>query len=348
MIQVTEMKEIKTEDAVGAVLCHDITRIVKGSCKGPVFRKGHVIRPEDIPVLLSVGKESVYVWQEDENLLHEDEAAKILAGFCCGRNLLKTAPTEGKISLISEIDGLLTVDDVRLRLVNGFGRMMIATRSSGFRIAKGEVAAATRIIPLVIEKKAMEEVSRLVGDEPIMDVHPFRSLSYGVVTTGSEIFKKRIEDTFTPVIEEKLGEFGSAMKMHVVLDDDDVKITEAIREMDAGGCELIICTGGMSVDPDDRTPLAIKNSGAEIVSYGSPVLPGAMLLISYLSNGTPVLGLPGCVMYSRRTVFDLILPWVMAGIRITSRQLASLGNGGLCLGCDECRFPACSFGKGGF
>lgn len=342
------MKEIRTEDAVGSVLCHDITRIVKGSFKGPVFKKGHVIRPEDIPVLLSVGKESVYVWQEDESMLHEDDAAGILAGFCSGSNLFATAPTEGKISMISEIDGLFTVDDKRLRLINGFGRMMIATKSSGFRISKGEVAAATRIIPLVIEKKVMQEVSRLVGPDPIMNVHPFYNLDYGVVTTGSEVFKKRIEDTFTPVIEEKLKEFGSVMKMHTIVDDDDKKITNAIREMDENGCKLIICTGGMSVDPDDRTPLAIKNSGAEIISYGSPVLPGAMLLVSYLPNGTPVLGLPGCVMYSKRTVFDLILPWLMAKKRISSEQLASMGNGGLCLECEDCRFPNCSFGKGGF
>lgn len=340
------MKLIKTEDAVGQVLCHDITQIIKGVTKDAVFRKGHIIREEDIPVLLSVGKDWIYIWEQNESMLHENEAAEVLRDMCMGNHMHATAPKEGKIELIADADGLFLADVNKLRQVNSFGEMMIAVRSPGFAVKQGDKLAGTRIIPLVIEKKRMEEAAKIAEDGTILQLVPFQKKKYGLVTTGNEVFHGRIQDTFTPVIQEKMAEFGAEMAMHVILDDNHEKITAAIENMLKEGCDMVICTGGMSVDPDDKTPLAIKNTGAEIVSYGAPVLPGAMFLMAYSADGRPVCGLPGCVMYAKRTIFDLVLPYLMADVRVTGQWLSGLGSGGLCLNCDVCHFPNCGFGKG--
>ena len=302
------MKLMKTEDAVGQVLCHDITQIIRGVTKDAVFRKGHVIREEDIPVLLSVGKDTVYIWENDETMLHENDAAFILRDLCMNEHMSASEPKEGKIELTAETDGLFLVDLERLRAINALGDMMIATRASGFMVKKGDKLCGTRVIPLVIRKDRMEAAKKAAGENPIMRLVPVKPKKYGLVTTGNEVFYGRIEDTFTPVIRAKMKEFGCEMAEHAVLNDDHEKITAAIRDMLEKGCEMVICTGGMSVDPDDKTPLAIKNSGTNIVSYGAPVLPGAMFLLSYTDDGRPVCGLPGCVIYAKRTIFDLVLP----------------------------------------
>ena len=340
------MKLLPVQEAVGQVLCHDITRIVPGVEKGPVFRKGHIIREEDVPVLLSVGKEHIYVWEHNENMLHENEAAAILRDLCQGPDMAASEPREGKIELTALRDGLLLVDVERLRAVNALGEMMIATRASGFPVKAGDKLCGTRIIPLVIEREKMEAARRAAGPEPLLKLLPLRPLSFGVVTTGSEVYHGRIRDAFTPVLVDKLAEYGCTMAAHQVCDDNPEMISGAIREMAGAGVELILCTGGMSVDPDDRTPLAIRQAGARVVSYGAPVLPGAMFLAAYLPDGRPVCGLPGCVMYAKRTIFDLALPRLLAGVPVTAEWLAGLGHGGLCLNCPECHFPNCGFGKG--
>jgi molybdenum cofactor synthesis domain-containing protein len=340
------MKLMKTEDAIGQVLCHDITQIIPGVTKDAVFRKGHIIRPEDVPVLLSVGKDSVYIWENDETMLHENDAADILRAMCQGKHMHATPPKEGKIELIADVDGLLRVDVERLRAVNSLGAMMIATRPDGFMVKKGDKLCGTRVIPLVIEKEKMEQAKRTAGETPLLELLPIQPKKYGVVTTGNEVFYGRIQDQFPPVLEQKLAEYGCTMQEHVILNDDNEKITAAIQKMLADGCEMVLCTGGMSVDPDDKTPLAIKNTGAHVVSYGAPVLPGAMFLVAYIEDGRPVCGLPGCIMYSKRTIFDLALPRLLANVPITAEWLAGLGHGGLCLNCPQCHFPNCSFGKG--
>lgn len=339
------MKMMKTEEAVGHVLCHDITQIIRGVTKGPVFRKGHVITKEDIPVLLSVGKDHVYIWEKDDTLLHEDEAAAILRDICLGTNMHGSEPKEGKIELIADCDGVLTIRRDGLKAVNSLGEMMIATRHGGFPVRKGDKLAGTRIIPLVIKKDKMAAAKEAAGPAPLLDVHPFGQKKTSVVTTGNEVFHGRIEDTFTPVIESKLAEYGAVMAMHTTLADDPAAITAAIQDMLAQGMDMVFCTGGMSVDPDDQTPLAIKNTGAHIVSYGAPVLPGAMFLLAYAGDGRPIVGLPGCVMYAKRTIFDLVLPSLIADVPVTAEDLAGLGEGGLCLNCPVCTFPNCGFGK---
>jgi molybdenum cofactor synthesis domain-containing protein len=339
------MKLMKTEDATGQVLCHDITQIIRGVSKGPVFRKGHVIQEQDIPVLLSVGKESIYIWENDATRLHENEVAVILRDICMGSHMHGSEAKEGKIEMIADCDGLLTVDTAHVKAVNSLGEMMIATRHGGFAVKKGDVLAGTRIIPLVIEKEKMAQARAAAGTVPLLQIRPFKAKRAGVVTTGNEVFRGRIADTFTPVIEDKLRPFGISMERHVTLADDPAAITAAIQDMLEQGMDMVLCSGGMSVDPDDQTPLAIKNTGAAVVTYGAPVLPGAMFLLAYAADGRPVVGLPGCVMYAKRTIFDLVLPALAAGVAVTADQLSSLGEGGLCLNCKVCTFPNCGFGK---
>ncbi len=336
------MKLIKTEDAVGHVLCHDITQIIRGVTKDAVFRKGHIVTEADIPVLLSVGKENLYVWEQDETMLHEDEAAEILRDICIGGNMHATEPKEGKIELIADCDGLLKIDRAHLLNVNSLGEMMIASRHGDTAVRAGDKIAGTRVIPLVIEKQKMEAAKAYTG---IFEIKPFLKKRTAVITTGSEVYKGRIKDAFTPVVEEKLAEYGAEIIGEKLCSDDHEMITAAIREFLSRDAQLIVCTGGMSVDPDDRTPLAIKNTGAQIVSYGAPVLPGAMFLLAYNENGVPIMGLPGCVMYAKRTIFDLVLPKIMADERITAEELAAYGEGGLCLNCAVCTYPNCGFGK---
>lgn len=342
------MKEIRTEDAVGHILCHDITQIIKDKKKGVLFKKGHIVREEDIPALLSVGKEHLFVWEKKEGILHENEGAGILYKICAGENMHGTDVSEGKIELIADCPGLLKIRRDALNAVNSLGEMMIASRHGDFPVKKGDKIAGTRIIPLVIEKEKMDRAVEAAGEEPIFSVLPFRQKKVGIVTTGSEVKKGLIKDTFTPVLREKLSEYPTEIIGQTLPGDDREQITSDILRFAEEGAGLIIASGGMSVDPDDRTPGAIKDTGAEIITYGAPVLPGAMLLIAYLNmNGRniPVLGLPGCVMYAKRTVFDLILPRIMADDPICREEIALLGEGGLCLNCSVCTFPDCGFGK---
>ena len=340
------MRLVRTEDSEGMVLCHDVTEIIRGVRKGPAFRKGHVITSQDIPRLLDLGKKNIYVYENDGTMLHEDDAAEILRSISQGENLSAGEPKEGRIDLTATADGLFVGDIETLRRLNTVPEVSIASRLSGFEVRKGDKCAGMRVIPLMIRKDLMERIRAMAGPEPLFSVRPFRKLEFGVITTGSEVYTGRIKDTFTPVLEEKLGTFGCTMRAHEIVSDSEEMIAGAIRKMADDCVELILCTGGMSVDPDDRTPSAIRKAGADIISYGAPVLPGAMFLVSYLPDGRPVLGLPGCVMYSRRTIFDIVLPRILAGMTITSDWIAGLGNGGLCLSCQECRYPECTFGKG--
>lgn len=342
------MKEIRTEDAVGHVLCHDITQIIKDKKKGVLFKKGHIVREEDIPALLSVGKEHLYVWEKQEGILHENEAAEILYTISADEHMHGSDIKEGKIELIADCDGVLKIRRDALLAVNRLGEMMIASRHGDFPVKKGDKIAGTRIIPLVIEKSKMDRAVEAAGSEPIFSILPYHAKKVGIVTTGSEVQKGLIKDTFTPVLKEKLSEFSCQVIGQTMPGDERTQITSDILKFIDDGADMVICSGGMSVDPDDRTPGAIKDTGTEIITYGAPVLPGAMLLLSYYKKNDkiiPILGLPGCVMYAKRTVFDLILPRIMADDPILAEEIASYGEGGLCLNCNICTFPNCGFGK---
>ena len=341
------MKEMKTVEAVGQVLCHDVTQIIKGVTKDAVFRKGHVITEEDIPVLLSVGKEHIYVWENDGTVLHENEAAEILRALCQNAYMTASAPKEGKIELTATIDGIFQVDAERFDDVNALDDIAIATLPQNMPVKAGMKLAGMRVIPLVIKKEKMEQVKNVAGDKPLFRLRPYRrNLKVGVVTTGTEVFLGRIKDTFTPVVAGKLKEFGLTIDAHRLTDDVMEHTRDAVCELAELGMDMILCTGGMSVDPDDRTPAAIRAAGAEIITYGAPVLPGAMFLLGYMEREgrtIPVMGLPGCVMYAGRTIFDLILPRVLTGERLTRREIRRFGIGGLCMNCPDCHFPACGF-----
>lgn len=338
------MKLIRTEDAVGSVLCHDITQIIPGVVKDAVFRKGHVVTEEDIPVLLSVGKEHLYVWENEEGMLHENDAAEILRQVCQNEYMKASEAKEGKIELTAETDGLLKINREKLNAVNGMGQMVLASRHGNFPVRKGDKIVGMRVVPLVIEEEKMNRVKEICGDEPIFKILPFKEMKAAIVTTGSEVYHGRITDKFTPVVESKLRECGVEVMGNTVCDDNSEMVTDAIRDWIGKGAQMVVCTGGMSVDPDDRTPLAIRNAADEVVTYGAPVLPGAMFMLAY-ANDVPVMGLPGCVMYAKRTIFDLVLPRIMAGERLCAEDFSVLGEGGLCLNCEVCTFPNCGFGK---
>ena len=337
------MKLIRTEDAAGQVLCHDITQILPGEFKGPRFRKGHIVQPEDIPVLLSIGKENLYVWEKTPGILHEDEAAALLYRAAAGRNIHGTEPKEGKIELKAACDGVFLVDSARLVAVNSQDEVMIATRKGGMAVREGDKLAGMRVIPLIIEEEKLRKAEQAAGDKPLLSLKPYVRKTACIVATGGEVKKGLIKDTFTPVVIDKLKTYGIET-LEVVYSGDGVEnVRDAVLAMREKKPDMILCTGGMSVDPDDNTPGGIRAAGADIVCYGAPVLPGAMFLVSYL-DGVPVCGLPGCVMYAKRTIFDLLLPRLLADDPITAEDIARLGEGGLCLNCEVCHWPNCGFG----
>ncbi|MDI9481533.1 MAG: molybdopterin-binding protein [Syntrophomonadaceae bacterium] len=339
------MQSIRVEDAVGTVLCHDLTKIVPGEYKGPAFKKGQIITEKDIPELLNMGKSHIFVWELKEGQLHENEAAERLSRALAGKGIVFTEPSEGKVSLVAEFDGMLSINEEILMQVNMIDDMVAATQSNRRPMKKGDKVASVRVVPLLIAEEKIQQVEELTKECETISVKPFHHLKVGVVTTGSEVFHGRIEDKFGPVILKKMQSYGCQILGQTIVPDDMEQITRAILTMQDEGAELILTTGGMSVDPDDLTPSAVRAAGAEIVTYGAPVLPGSMLMVAYL-DGIPILGLPACVMYHKSTVFDLMLPTVLAGERISKAMVARLGLGGLCLNCEVCRYPVCTFGTG--
>ncbi len=339
------MKLIRTEEAVGHVLCHDLTQIIPGQFKGARFRKGHVVAEEDIPVLLSMGKENLYVWEMTPGIVHENDGAERLCRLCINDNMVRGEVKEGKIEFTAARDGLFRVDSRRLVAVNSCDEVMIATRKGNTAVKAGDKLAGMRVIPLVIEEEKLQAAEAAAGDAPLLELLPWKLKTAAVVTTGGEVKKGLIEDAFTPVVIRKLAAYGIETIAQTQSGDGVDNVAAAIADMRARHPDILLCTGGMSVDPDDNTPGGIRKSGADIVAYGAPVLPGAMFLLGYYDDGTPVCGLPGCVMFAGATVFDLILPRLAAGVRVTRADLAALGEGGLCLGCKPCRYPVCPFGK---
>ena len=338
------MKKIKTTEAVGHVLQHDITEIIPGEFKGRAFKKGHIITEEDIPHLLRLGKDHIFVFELGEDKIHENEGAMILGKLGQGENIsLGSEIKEGKINFNSSIDGILKVDSEKLFELNMLGEISFATLPNNIPVKKGELVGGARIIPLVIEKEKMDRAKSLIKD-PILNVRPYKKYKVGIITTGNEVFYGRIEDKFGPVILEKLKPYNSEIIGQAFCPDDKEIIKEKAREFLDKGATMIIFTGGMSVDPDDMTPTSIIELGGELISYGAPVLPGSMFLLSYLGD-IPMMGLPGCVMFAKKTVFDLVLERVMTGERLTKADIMRYATGGLCQSCEVCHYPNCTFGK---
>jgi molybdenum cofactor synthesis domain-containing protein len=329
------LREVAVEDAVGLVLAHDLTQILPGQFKGRLFKKGHVIRAEDIPALLSIGKEHIYILELGPGYLHEDEAAARMAAAVAGSGIQLTEAHEGKVTLKAAIRGLAKIDRHFVDEVNAIEQVALSTVRSNTVVTPRQSLVGTRVIPLVVAESRVAEVERLAaayreahGGEAPVTVKPFRRLRVGVVTTGSEVFKGRIQDKFGPVVRAKVEELGSEVVEQRFAPDESEAIVAEIRAFLERGVDLILVTGGMSVDPDDRTPGAIRMAGADVVSYGTPMLPGSMLMMAYHGD-TPIMGLPGCVMHDPYTSFDALLPRVCAGERITRRDIVELGYGGL-------------------
>ncbi len=331
--------------SVGRVLAHDVTRIVPGQNKGPAFRKGHIIREQDIDPLLDIGKAHIYVLEMSADQVHEDAAARRIATAAVGPGLDMTDPSEGRVDLIAQYPGLLKVDVQALNRLNAIQDMAFATLHTNHRVAAGQHVAGTRVIPLVVPEQIVAEAEKLCLDNaPLITVKPFQSLPVGMITTGSEVFHGRIEDKFGPVVERKINTLGSRIIRQIFVSDDVDDTVNAIHALVDDGARMVLLTGGMSVDPDDRTPAGIRASGAQVVAYGAPTFPGAMFMLAYLDD-IPVLGLPGCVMYHRTSIFDLILPRLLVGERLVREDITGLGHGGFCAGCGDCRYPLCGYGK---
>jgi molybdenum cofactor synthesis domain-containing protein len=277
--------------------------------------------------------------------VHENDAGLRLARAVSGLGISLTEPKEGKVELIARYDGLCVIDEAHLLQVNMIDELIVATRNNKRPVKKGDIIAGVRVVPLVIDENKLIQAEGIGQAAPIVAVYPFSSCAVGIITTGSEVYHGRIEDKFGAVVQEKIAAYGCRVVQQILVSDEVDQIEQAVKDLIACGAELILATGGMSVDPDDVTPLGIRQTGAEVVTYGAPVLPGAMLLVAYLGK-VPIIGLPGCVMYSKTTVFDLVLPLILSGQKITRSMIAKWGMGGLCLKCEVCRYPACSFGTG--
>ncbi len=339
------MKQVRVEEAVGMVLCHDITRIVPGEFKGPAFRKGYRIEAKDIPLLKDIGKEHLYVFELKEGWIHEDDAARRIALAAAGPGLTLGEPAEGRVDLRAAYPGLLKINVETLLSINSIEQVVFSTLHTNQAVSAGRLVAGTRIIPLVARESKIIEVENICRQSPpVVSVLPFQPLRAGIVTTGSEVYSGRIEDRFGPVLRTKFAELGTTVLGQVLVADDIEKTVTAIGGFLEKGAGLIAVTGGMSVDPDDQTPAAIRAAGGEVVVYGAPTFPGAMFMLAYV-KGVPVVGLPGCVMYFRASIFDLVVPRIVAGETITRADIVAMGHGGLCAGCPDCRYPICPFGK---
>ncbi len=338
--------------AIGMALAHDITEIRKDEFKGRAFRKGHIVRPDDVEHLQRLGKENLFVLSIQEDEMHEDEAAALIADALKGKGVsVSGEPKEGKLNLVASRRGLLKINTEALRRFNRLGEVMCASLHGNTVVLEGQVVAATRAIPLVVKKAIIEKAVQAVHGWPRdVEVIPMRQPKAGIVITGNEVYHGRIADAFGPIMSRKISELGgSIVGIHYAPDDEKI-IEEKLRDLLAQGADLLITTGGMSVDPDDVTRFAIRQLGAKDITYGSAVLPGAMFLIAYLDDpsaarSVPIIGIPACGMYHKTTIFDIIVPRVLAGELIVRDDLAALGHGGLCLHCAECRYPVCPFGK---
>ena len=337
------MKKIKIQDAVGVELCHDITEMNDGF-KGVAFRRGHIIRPEDIGHMLRIGKEHIFVWEDKAGELHEDDCARRLAAMAKVEGAHYTEPAEGKVLLIADRRGMLRVNRKLLDKIDSIGDITICTLPDHYPVEPGARLASMRIVPLVTQEAQILEAERLCAEEKLLELRPYLSRRAGIIITGSEVWHGRIPDKFGPVVRAKLERYPCEILGVSVCDDDTAQIAEAAKDHLAKGADLLIFTGGMSVDPDDLTPAAIRSLGAQILSHGVPSQPGNMTLVAYLGD-IPILGVPGAAIKLPTTVFDVLLPQIFTGDRLTKEDLVRLAEGGLCQLCDSCHWPNCTFGR---
>ena len=337
------MKKVRVEDAVGMTLCHDLTEMRDGF-KGAAFRRGHIITPEDIPHLLDIGKRTVFVWEENAGEIHEEDAALRMAAMAPVPGAHYTDPAEGKVLLLADTPGMFRVNTDLLRQINAIGDLTVSTLPDHYPVRPGMRLASMRIVPLVTQEAQIREAEALCAGKKLLDLLPFRPLTAGIIITGSEIYHGRIQDKFEAVARKKLSAYPGRILGATVCDDDLDMLVGAARGFLDQGADFLVFSGGMSVDPDDLTPSAIRRLGCDVVSHGVPSQPGNMTLVAYLGD-IPVLGVPGAAISLSTTIFDVLLPQLYAGIRFTKDDLIALGDGGLCQLCPACHFPNCTFGR---
>ena len=337
------MRKVAVEQAVGMELCHDITEM-KDGFKGAAFKRGHIIREEDIPHLLDIGKKTVFVWEPHAGEVHEDDCARRMAAMASVEGAHYTEPSEGKVLLFADERGLFRVNRELLRQINSIGDLTVATLPDHYPVEVGARLASMRIVPLVTKETQMQEAERLCAGKKLLELRPYLPKKIGVVITGSEVYTGRIQDKFEPVIRGKMEKYPAQIVGVTICDDDLDMIVGAAKAHLELGADFLIFTGGMSVDPDDLTPTAIRQLGAEIVSHGVPAQPGNMTLVAYLGE-IPILGIPGAAISLPTTIFDVLLPQIFAGEEITKENLIGLAEGGLCQMCSTCHWPNCTFGR---
>ena len=344
------MRQVTVEEAVGQVLAHDLTKITPASAdvpryKGAAFKKGHIVRKEDVEALKDMGKFTVFIVDLDRSGVHEDEAAERIAVAASASGVYRTKPSEGKVNLKAAGDGLLVVDLAALDAVAGIDSVVFSTLHSYTLVSKDRIVAGAKVVPLVVAEETVAAAEAACAEKgPVVSVLPLSPLNVGIVVTGREVATGRVEDAFGPILMAKVSALGGTVSGVTISTDDSVRIERAVRAHLEAGVDLVLVSGGMSVDSDDVTPVAIKSVATEVVSYGSSVLPGAMFMTAYVER-VPIFGVPACGMFNKTTMLDLLLPRAFAGIKIDRTMLRGMAHGGLCLGCDECRYPVCPFGK---
>ena len=337
------MKKINVEHAVGMELCHDITEM-KDGFKGAAFKRGHIIQEADIPHLLDIGKRTIFVWEADAGEIHEDDCARRMAAMAPVEGAHYTEPAEGKVLLFADQRGMFRVNRELLRQIDSIGDITICTLPDHYPVEVGARLASMRIVPLVTKEEQIIEAERLCAESKLLDLLPYQNKKLGVVITGSEVYTGRIQDKFEPVVRAKMKQYPCEIVGVTICDDDLDMIVGAAKQHLQNGADFLIFTGGMSVDPDDLTPTAIRQLGADIVTHGVPSQPGNMTLVAYLGE-IPVLGVPGAAISLPTTIFDVLLPQIFAGETITKAELTNLAEGGLCQMCKVCHWPNCSFGR---
>jgi len=340
------VRKIRIEDAVGMVLGHDVTQIIPGKYKGPRFKRAHKIKKEDIPEFLKIGKEHIYVMVIKPGIIHEDDAALRLGRAFAGRNIDISGPSEGKVTFHSTMNGVLKINVPLLHRINLSRNVILSTIHRYTPCSPRMAVGATRIISLMAPEKQIKSVENWCQKEgPVIEILPYQKMNIGVVVTGSEFFKERTKDRFDDRVGKKINKFGSRLVKKFVVPDEIDQISKALLDLQEDSVDLILVTGGLSVDPDDVTRAGIKKAGTRIIFYGTPILPGAMFLYGMLGE-KPVFGLPACVFHHNATLFDIIFPRILSGEVLNKKEISLLGHGGFCQNCEKCRFPLCPFGKG--
>lgn len=343
------MRRVDVNEAIGLPLGHDITEIVVDAAAGRrlkqvAFRRGHIIAAEDVPRLLDLGKSAVYISHPDDVEMHEDEAALAVAPRAAGANIEHDPqPREGKINFRAACDGVFRVDPERLYRINRLEIPTLPTLPTNFPVKAGQQVAGFRIVPLTCPPGVIDEVLAEL-DTPLLSVTPYILKTAAVLVTGSEVHAGRIEDGFQPRLRATLEPFGVEVTRAEILPDDRELIRASVATA-ARQCDIVLVTGGTSVDPDDVTVAAMEAAGAVFPVRGMPMQPGNNFTIGRL-DGTPVCAVPAATLFYRATSLDVLLPRLLAGIPITAEEIHRLGHGGLALPtCDE-HFPDCTFGIG--